>query len=112
MDDLEKINNIKNSSRYKNIKKSIKKQLKSDKKLPSHCEDLVEDYMKMYIVKELAYEDIKERGTTCEWHNGKQQGYKKNDSVDVVLKTNQQMLKLLETMGIKLDVGEDEDGLL
>lgn len=109
LSELEKIEKLKNKSRYKNIRKSIKEQLKNDGKISSHYDDLVEDYMKMYIVKELAYEDIQERGETVEWHNGTQSGFKKNDSVDVILKTNQQMLKLLDTLGIKPDVGGADD---
>lgn len=109
LNELEKIEKIKNRSRYKNIRKSIKEQLKNDGKISSHYEDLVEDYMKMYLVKELAYADIQERGETVEWHNGTQRGFKKNDSVDVILKTNQQMLKLLDTLGIKPDVSGADD---
>ena len=38
-----------------------------------------------------------------------QYGSKKNDSVDQILKTNQQMIKLLDKLGIQPDAGMDLD---
>ena len=69
--------------------------------------------MKMYIIKELASHDVQTRGTFVEWSNSETQyGSKKNDSVDQVLKTNAQMLKLLDMLGIKPDAstaGDDDE---
>ena len=104
---------IKKSKAYKSIRKSLLDQLERGGNDLPHFTDLVEDYMKMYVIKELANDDIRIRGTFVEWQNSEPQyGSKKNDSVDQVLKTNQQMIKLLDMLGIKPDAGlggEDEE---
>ena len=104
---------IKKSKAYKSIRKSLLDQLERGGNDLPHFTDLVEDYMKMYVIKELANDDIRVRGTFVEWQNSETQyGSKKNDSVDQVLKTNQQMIKLLDMLGIKPDAGlggEDEE---
>ena len=65
--------------------------------------------MKMYVIKEMANDDVLERGTYVEWRNSETQyGAKKNDSVDQILKTNQQMIKLLDKLGISPDAGMDD----
>ena len=69
--------------------------------------------MKMYVIKELASADVLARGIYIEWKNSESQyGSKKNDSVEQILKTNQQMIKLLDMLGIKPEAGlglEDEE---
>ena len=101
---------IKKTTAYKSIRKSLLDQLeRSGNDLP-HFTNLVEDYMKMYIIKEIANDDIRCRGTFVEWSNSETQyGSKKNDSVDQILKTNQQMIKLLDMLGIKPDAGPGAD---
>lgn len=104
---------IKKTKAYRSIRKSLLDQLERGGNDVPHFIDLVEDYMKMYIIKELASYDVQTRGTFVEWSNSETQyGSKKNDSVDQVLKTNQQMIKLLDMLGIKPDAGlgaEDEE---
>ena len=104
---------IKKTKAYKSIRQSLLDQLERGGNDLPHFKDLVEDYMKMYIIKELASHDVQTRGTFVEWSNSETQyGSKKNDSVDQVLKTNQQMIKLLDMLGIKPDAGlgaEDEE---
>ena len=104
---------IKKTKAYKSIRKSLLDQLERGGNDLPHFKDLVEDYMKMYIIKELASHDVQTRGTFVEWSNSETQyGSKKNDSVDQVLKTNQQMIKLLDMLGIKPDAGlgmDDEE---
>ena len=64
----------------------------------------------MYIIKELANADLLENGVTVEWRNSETQyGRKKNDSVDQILKTNLQMIKLLDMLGIKPEDGIEDD---
>ena len=104
---------IRKTSAYKAIRKSLLDQLERGGNDVPHFKDLVEDYMKMYIIKELASNDVQTRGTFVEWSNSETQyGSKKNDSVDQVLKTNAQMLKLLDMLGIKPDAssaGDDDE---
>lgn len=63
--------------------------------------DLVDDYMALWDIKNKLIADIKERGVTIYWENGKQSGKKKNESVNELNKTNMQMLKLLSELGLK-----------
>jgi len=97
-------NDIRKKRTYIKIRKSLLDQLERSGNATAHFTDLVEDYMKMYVVKELAAADIEENGITIGYKNGANQyGTKKNDAVELALKTNQQMLKLLDMLGIKPD---------
>ena len=107
MTDVEK---IKKTKTYREIRRSLLDQLERGGNDTPHFVDLVEDYMKMYVVKELANKDVQTRGTSIEWYNSEtQHGFKKNDSVDQILKTNQQMIKLLDMLGIQPSNGGDVD---
>jgi len=62
--------------------------------------------MDMWVTKCLLIEDVKERGVKVFYNNGGgQSGYKKNDSVDQLMKINAQMLKLISELGIKPEQG-------
>ena len=101
------------------VKKASKTEIKSDLldqldrngTAGKYYLDLVDDYMEMYDTKKKLIKDIKRRGVTVEYNNGGgQSGLKKNDSVDQLLKVNQQMLKLLDALGIKPSQdGESDD---
>lgn len=72
--------------------------------------DLVDDYMALWDVKNKLIEDIEERGVSVYWQNGESQhGYKKNDSVSELQRTNNQMLRLLDHLGIKPSAHESTD---
>lgn len=73
--------------------------------------DLVEDYMSLWNIKNRLIEDIANRGVSVEWHNGKQLGYKKNDSISELVKVNNQMLKILADLNLKPSpkAGDDFD---
>lgn len=67
-----------------------------------YYESLVDDYLEMWDIKNHLIEDIKARGVTVEYNNGGgQTGYKKNDSVPELNKTNGQMLKVLSELGLR-----------
>ena len=53
---------IKKTKAYKTIRKSLLDQLERGGNDLPHFKDLVEDYMKMYVIKEMANDDILERG--------------------------------------------------
>lgn len=96
------------------IRKDLLTQLENNKTFGKHFEDLVNDYMELWIIKNNLIKDIKERGVAVEWSNGKQNGIKKNDSIAELNKTSAQMLKILNDLGIKpspLDNGDDDDEL-
>jgi phage terminase small subunit len=101
---------IKRTKLYRNVRRSLIDQLERSGNDTPHFLDLVEDYMKNWIVKELAYRDIQERGTSVDYRNSETQyGTKKNDNVDILLKAEQQMIKILEMLNIKPDMGVDAD---
>lgn len=98
------------SEKYETIRKDLLDQLERNGTVGEHYVDLVEDYMSLWITKAMAADDIKERGVNVEWQNGaNQSGVRKNDSVDVLIKTNAQMLKLLPELGIKPSTGGGEN---
>lgn len=104
---------IRRTKIYKNIKAALMEELLRSGNNQDYYTDLVDDYMKMYIVKELANLDIERRGTSIEYNNGGgQKGWKKNDSVDQILKTNQQMIKLLDMLKISPQIGGVDDETL
>jgi phage terminase small subunit len=87
----------------KKIERAIIKQLKEKSIYQyAHYQDLVNDYMKMWDVKNMLQEDIEERGVSVYWCNGGgQEGYKKNESISELVKVNKQMLKILLDLGIR-----------
>ena len=98
------------------IELAIVEQLK-DKKLYkyAHYQNLVNDYMKFWDIKNMLQEDIEGRGVAILWQNSEtQKGYRKNDSVSELIKVNTQMLKILFDLGIRasdLEVVEEDEGL-
>ena len=87
---------------YKKIEEDLRDQLEANGTFGKHFEDMVSDYMAMYVTKTLLVEDIQKRGTIVPYNNGGgQSGYKKNEAVDMFNKTNAQMLKLLSELGLK-----------
>jgi len=76
----------------------------------SHYLDLIEDYMALWDIKNKLIKDIRERGVSIKWTNGPinpetgeaaQWGYKKNDSIAELNKTNAHMLKILSELNLK-----------
>ncbi len=97
-----KVEELKQSLLYQNIKNDLLSQLKANGTNGRYYDDLIEDYMHLWITKTLLIEDIETRGVSIKWMNGtKSQGYKKNDSINELNKTNAQMLKILVELGIK-----------
>lgn len=107
MNDVDK---IKRTKEYRAIRSSLTDQLeRSGNDLP-HFLNMVEDYMSMYTTKELCKMDIADRGISITSIGSTGQLVtKKNDSADLLLKTNQQMIKLLDMLGIKPDAGLGAD---
>lgn len=107
------VKDLKNTEKYSEIRKDLLDQLERNGIYGNQFKDLVEDYMSLWIVKNLLINDIKARGVSIKWNNGGgQTGFKKNDSVGELNKTNAQMLKLLTELGIKAtvaDSGDDDD---
>lgn len=99
------------SNLYKAIESDLLAQLQHNGTTGRYYKDLVTDYMNLWITKALLIDDIKERGVRTEYDNGGgQKGYTKNNSVELLVKTNAQMLKLLSELGIKpsQSIGDDD----
>jgi len=114
----EEVKKITRSKAYKAIEKDLLDELEANGTCGKYFEDMVQDYMAMYVTKTLLVKDIQKRGTIVEYNNGGGQcGFKKNESVDMFNKTNAQMLKLLSELGLKASAaviggGDDEDFVL
>lgn len=106
--------NIKKSKKYRDIKNSLLETLEKSNNNTPYFVNLVEDYMSFYETKELAKAEIEEKGVMVEYQNGKNQnGYKKNDMIEVIVKVNAQMIKILDKLKINIDgdLGFDDDEL-
>ena len=107
---MKEAKNIKLTKEYKAIRTSLIDQLERSGNDSPHFLNLVEDYMAMYVTKEMCQADIAERGITItSVGSAGQLVTKKNDSIDSALKINQQMIKLLDKLGIQPDASVDTD---
>ena len=111
----EEVKSLKRTARYRSAKENLSDELKRNGVLGKTYSDLIEDYMDFWITKQLLVKDIMERGTLIKYNNGGgQTGWKKNDSIEQLVKVNTQMLKLLDALGLSppVDVQGDDDELL
>lgn len=93
-----------------NIKNDLLDQLERNGVYGNHYIDLVNDYMALWDVKNKLIKDIKEKGVSVRYQNGENQfGYKKNDSVRELTNVNNQMLRLLDSLGLKASKFESDD---
>lgn len=84
------------------IKTDLLDQLERKGVCGQYYVDLINDYISLWEIKNLLIKDIKARGVSVYWNNGGgQEGYKKNDSIGELNKTNAQMLKILRELDIK-----------
>lgn len=90
------------SPEYEAIKSDLLDQLDRNGTTGEYYKDLVNDYMSLWVTKCLAIQDVKQRGVNIKWQNGAtQHGYRKNDSVDMQIRVNGQMLNLIRALGIE-----------
>lgn len=94
----------------KKIKDDLLDQLERSGVVGEFYTDLINDYMSLWDVKNMLIEDIAKKGVSVRYQNGENQfGYKKNDSVAELQRTNNQMLKLLAHLGLKPSRQDVED---
>ena len=101
------------SDLFSEIKADLLDQLDRNGTTGKYYVDLVSDYMNTWVTKSLLADDIQQRGVNIKYDNGGgQKGTKKNDSVELGIKINAQMLKLLSELGIKpaQSGGDGDDG--
>lgn len=98
----EDVKRITRTKKYKEIENDLRQQLEANGTYGKFFDDMIDDYMAMYVTKTLLIEDIQKRGTIVKYNNGGgQSGMKKNEVVEMFNKTNAQMLKLLAELGLK-----------
>lgn len=84
------------------IKQDLLDQMERNGTLGKYYVDLVDKYMDFWDMENDLIQDIKDRGVIVEYNNGGgQSGKKKNDSIDQRIKVSAQMLKILDSLGIK-----------
>lgn len=105
------VKSIVDTEEFRELKEELLDQLERAGNTKRYFTDLVADYMQLYVTKTMLQMDINERGVRVRYDNGGgQHGFKKNDSVEQLLKVNTQMLKILEALNISPDEDEpDED---
>lgn len=103
------------SDKIIDIRTDLKQQLEDMNKYGKVYDDLIEDYLQMVKTKDALKQDVKDKGLRYKVKTGN--GFmqvKPNESIEKFIKVNNQMLKILETLGLKAppetDQG-DEDGL-
>ncbi len=104
---------LRRSKKYKEIRNDLSNQIERNGTIGKYYSDLVDDYMDLWLVKCALLRDIEETGLTVTTFNARgQEVQKKNDSVELSIKVNAQMLKLLSEIGIKpSQAGGDDDEL-
>ncbi len=94
----------------KAIEKDLRDQLKKNGTTGRYYMDLVDDYMKLWDIKNDLFSDISDRGVVTSYNNGGgQSGTKQNDSVFSVLKVSDRMTKILDNLGIKPSLVADQE---
>lgn len=94
------------------IKEDLKNQLMSQNKFGKQFDDMIEDYLYLVGLKEILQRDIAENGIRYRTTGGNGfTSYKPNESCERLLKTNAQMLKILQDLELKApeEAGDGDD---
>ncbi|MES5896827.1 P27 family phage terminase small subunit [Bacillus cereus group sp. RP43] len=102
---------VSRETRRMRIRRDLLAQLERNEIAGNHYEDLVEDYLALWDMKEKLISEVKKNGVMVKWSNGKQIGTKKNDAVTELPRVNKQMLVLFKELGLSAidNLGEDDD---
>lgn len=95
----------------KDIKNDLLFQLQTQNKIGKFYDDLVEDYITFYKLKNQLKKDIRDKGIRYKAINGN--GFeveKPNESVTNLPKINSQMLKILSDLGLHKPSEDPEGG--
>ena len=86
---------------FHKIRDDLLEQLELKGLIQESYKNLVEDYMKLWVIKELLNKDIEKRGINIKYDNGGgQKGIKRNESITDITKINTQMLKILKELSL------------
>lgn len=92
----------KENEEIEQIRNDLKDQLIEQGKLGKHFESMVEDYITLEKAKRELKDDIEKKGVRVEVKTGN--GFTKevkNDSIELFVKVNNQMLKILSELQLK-----------
>lgn len=94
----------------KQVRQDLLDQLDRNGRYTAYEIDLINDYMALWEIAKKLAQDIKERGVNCEipLADGRTKRVK-NESVGELLKTNAQMLKLLDGLNLRTIAASEED---
>lgn len=104
---------LRKSKKFRAIRASLIDQLADNGADTTAFIDLVDDYMSLWIIKEMTKMDIKLRGVYIKYSNGGgQYGTKENPSVAYQLKITSQMMKILSQLRLSVEnAGGTDDEL-
>lgn len=91
------------------IKEDLLNQLQENGIFGEHYINLINTYMELFNIKNELILDIEKRGVSILWENGKQSGFKKNDSIGELNKTVAQMLNIISELGLKASPNGGDD---
>lgn len=103
----ERIDNVKKfekrvEEKKQSIKEDLQSQLISQNKFGKQFEDMIDDYIYLVELKEMLQHDIDLNGIRYKTTGGNGfKTYKPNESCERLLKTNAQMLKILQDLELK-----------
>lgn len=86
---------------FKDVKEDLLEQLKANGTYGNQYIDLIDAYMELFKIRNELILDIRDRGVSVEWFNGKQMGIRKNESITELNKTIAIMLSMLNDLGLK-----------
>lgn len=87
---------------YRDLKKTLRDDLEARGLIGLQYDDQVDMYMALWVTKQQLLADIRERGVSVEYQNGKTQaGVTDNKSVDKLIRTSAQMLQIWTALGYK-----------
>lgn len=97
----------------KELRDDLMEQLDDNGMAGKHYDNLIDDYLELYKLKNNLIEDIRFNGLRISYMTGNGfEATKPNESVERLVKVNAQMLKILGELDLKKPKVVDEDDLL
>ena len=97
------------SAAYREIEADLLEQLAADGMTGRVYEDMVGEYMTLWVTGQLLRDDVFARGVSVEYQNGKDQsGMKRNDSLTDLVKVSSQKISILNALGCDTPRGDGD----
>ncbi|HIE6632273.1 TPA: P27 family phage terminase small subunit [Bacillus luti] len=95
---------VKRETMRKRIEKDLINQLKEKNIVGNHYVDLIQDYLSLWDLKCILFDDIEEIGIKVSGMHGP----KSNPSITDLHKTNDRMIKILDALGLEASAEEQK----